>query len=661
MAKPLVFISYSPTDEALKDQLLSHLDVLGRAGLVEVWSADQIGAGAEWQTEISSTIDQAKVALLLVTANFLNSDFILNEEVPVLLQRREETGLVIVPIIAKACAWQHVDWLARLVSHPERVKPIWRGPDSPVDETLAALANYVAKLVAGEAPLDTDWPPPEHITESHTDDSIAGDKVMGDKVAGDKIAGDKIVGDKVLGDKVLGDKKNVLQIGTLNIPLLPLIIGIISLVAILGFVSYRTFAPAAAPTPTPPQNSLFDVLVADIGQMDAAGQITPSDEGRQISERIFENLRLEFENLPVEIRQDFKPVVWHDRLQPLPGGQKIGLMATEDEAAQLAQATGAVMIIYGKLDPTSDPTRFTPEFYVASLKGEADGIVGGDEFGAPIEISGGLNSGDLAALNLNKKLNNRTVALSRFTLGLMYDLSGFHRDALEVFQTALNTLDLDETGAEPVFNYFAGRSALFLKQDEAAYANFQAALEGGYTRAHIGLGSVDLFRAQAITPTQRLETGDIDQAITHFQTAMDDSTLSPALKTAAQLGLGQAYRLMGDTLARLPDQQAEAIRWLDLAVAELEAVLAPLRATQQYRYLGQAYQTLGATYTLKGRMQSDPAVSKILYENAHEAFDACIALKTQSPADDTLTRTIIRDRCERSVVVLEEAESILKE
>ena len=45
MAKPLVFISYSPADEALKDQLLSHLDVLGRAGLVEVWSADQIGAG----------------------------------------------------------------------------------------------------------------------------------------------------------------------------------------------------------------------------------------------------------------------------------------------------------------------------------------------------------------------------------------------------------------------------------------------------------------------------------------------------------------------------------------------------------------------------------------------------------------------------------------
>ncbi|MCB9107190.1 MAG: toll/interleukin-1 receptor domain-containing protein [Anaerolineales bacterium] len=655
MAKPLVFISYSPADEALKDQLLSHLDVLGRAGLVEVWSADQIGAGAEWQAEIDRTIDQAKVALLLVTANFLNSDFILDEEVPALLQRREKAGLVIVPVIAKACAWQRVDWLARLVGHPERVKPIWRGPDSPVDETLALLANYVAKLVAGEPPLDTDWPPPEQVAERQEGDSIAGDKVMGDQIAGDKIAGDKIVG-----DKVLGDKKNVLQIGALNIPLLPLVIGIISLVAILGFVSYRTFSPAAAPTPTPPQNSLFDVLVADIGQIDTGGQPTTSDEGRQISERIFESLQLEFENLPVGVQQDFKPVVWHDRLRPLPGGQKIGLIGTGDEAAQLAQDTGAAMVVYGNLDLIDDPSRFTPEFYVASLDGEADGIVGSDQFGAPIELSSGSNGGDLAALNLNKKLNTRTVALSRFTLGLMYDLSGFHRDALDIFQTALDALDLDETGAEPVFNYFAGRSALFLGEDETALDYFQAALEGDYPRAHIGLGSVHQFRAQAAL-RQGIETDDIDQAITQYQAAVNDPALSSTLKTAAQLGLGQAYRVKGDILARLAGQPEEAFQWLDRAVKELEAVLDPLRETQQYRYLGQAYLTLGAIYTLEGRLRADPPVSKIFYEKAHEAFDACIALKTESPADDTLTQDIIKDGCESSVAILEKAESILEE
>lgn len=656
MAKPLVFISYSPEDEALKDQLLSHLDVLGRAGLVEVWSAAEIGAGAEWQAEIDSTIDQAKVALLLVTANFLNSDFILDEEVPALLQRHEEAGLVIVPVIAKACAWQRVDWLARLVRHPERVKPIWRGPDSPVDETLAALANYVAKLVAGETPLDSDWPPPERITERQHGDSIGGDKVLGDKIGGDKIEGDKIGG-----DKILGDKRNVLEIGTLSIPLLPLIIGVVSLVAILGFVSYRTFSPAAAPTPTPPQNSLFDVLVADIGEIGADGQLGPSDTGRQISERIFENVRLEFESLPVEVRQDFKPVVWHDRFQPLPGGQKIGLIKDDAEAAQLAEAAGAAMIIYGNLDPTTDPTRFTPQFHIASLQGEADGVVGSDQFGATIEMGGNLNGDDLAALNLNKKLNSRTTALSRFTLGLMYDLSGFHRDALDIFQTALDTLDLDATGAEPIFNYFAGRSALFLEQDEAALDHFQAALDAGYGRGHVGLGSVRLFQAQAITLTQRLETGDIEQAISHYQSAVDDPSLSTPLQTAARLGLGQAYRLKGDTLARLGGQDEEALRWLNLAAEELEATVEPLEATEQYRYLGQTYLTLGALYTLQGRLRSDATVSAIFYDKAHEAFDACIELKRLSPADDTLTQEIINQGCENAIPVLEAAESTLEE
>ncbi|MCB0214391.1 MAG: toll/interleukin-1 receptor domain-containing protein, partial [Anaerolineae bacterium] len=460
MAKPLVFISYSPQDEDIKDQLLSHLDVLSRAGLVEVWSADQIGAGAEWQTEIDNTIDQAKVALLLVTANFLNSDFILDEEVPALLQRHEEEGLVIVPVIAKACAWQRVDWLARLVGPPKRVKPIWRGPDSPVDETLAALANYVAKIVAGETPLDSDWPPPERITERTAGDSIAGDKVMGDKIAGDKIEGDKIGG-----DKVLGDKKNVLQIGTLNVPLVPLIIALIIILAILGFVSYRTFIPAVVPTPIPssPTQNHFDVLVADIGQTGADDKVRSSKTGQAISQQIFENLREEIVGLPPSLQNDFNPSVWHDALFPLPDRQKIGMIADETTAADRAQAIGAEMVIYGSLDETGDPTRFIPQFYIAPTQEEALEITGSEEFGTPIDILEGSGS-DLGGFNLDIKLRNRATALSLFSLGVMYDFIGFHDNALNVFQGALETPDFRRTGAAAIFHYYAGREALFIDQ-----------------------------------------------------------------------------------------------------------------------------------------------------------------------------------------------------
>lgn len=659
MTKPLVFISYSAEDEDLKDQLLSHLEVLGKAGLVEVWSADRIGAGLEWRAEIDQTISQAKVALLLVTANFLNSDFILDEEVPLLLQRREQEGLVVLPVIAKACAWHRVDWLARLVGDPQRVKPIWRGPDSHVDEALSLIADYVAKIVASETPLSTaDWPETLEGIGQATVERAAGDAVAGDKVLGDKVEGDKVEGDKILGDKILGDKRNVLQIGTLTVPLLPLLIAAVSLVAVLGFVSYRTFSPAALPTPTPAQNSLFNVLVAAVGKLDANGQLQPSEEGQQISERIFEALQLEFENLPVAVRQDFLPAVWHDRLRPLPEDQQIGLIADEAAAAEVAEATGADMVIYGTMQTSGDATRFTPQFYVASLRGEADGVVGGDRFGEPIELGGGST-----ALNLNKKLNNRTRALSRFTLGLMYDLNGFHRDALAIFEQALETLDFTGTGAEPLFQYFVGRSNLFLEQDETALTHFQSALDEGYARGHIGVGSVHFFRAQAITPTYRLETDELEQAISHYQAALNDNSLSSSLRAAARLGLGMTYRLKGEShFARGEDEEAN--RWFDLAIQELEAALEPLQATDQHRYLGQAYLSLGAAYTQQARVrqdQGDRTASIALYEKANEAYGHCIDQKTQTRfVDDTLNERIIAAGCEPFKAISEEALAALK-
>ncbi|MCB0198185.1 MAG: toll/interleukin-1 receptor domain-containing protein, partial [Anaerolineae bacterium] len=95
MSQPSIFISYSQKDEAEKDKLLSHLGVLQRAGLIDLWSVDQISAGAETAQVIDQAIARAKVAILLISANFLTSDFILNQEVPKLLKRRQNEGLVV--------------------------------------------------------------------------------------------------------------------------------------------------------------------------------------------------------------------------------------------------------------------------------------------------------------------------------------------------------------------------------------------------------------------------------------------------------------------------------------------------------------------------------------------------------------------------------------
>lgn len=147
MTRPIVFISYSRKDEAEKNRLLSHLGVLQSAGLINTWSDDLIGAGDDWQQEIDKSMAEARVAILLVTAHFLTSEFILATEMPSLLRRRHDEGLIVFPVIAKACAWRTIPWLRQMRIRPKDGRPIWRDEGRYVDEDLAAIAEEVAAMI----------------------------------------------------------------------------------------------------------------------------------------------------------------------------------------------------------------------------------------------------------------------------------------------------------------------------------------------------------------------------------------------------------------------------------------------------------------------------------------------------------------------------------
>ncbi len=142
-----IFISYSHRDEEEKDHLVSHLGVLASEGLLDLWVDDRLAAGGDWESEIGSAMDQAALALLLVTRHFLNSRFILGTEVPTLLRARTERGLVVIPIIARPCAWQRVGWLARMNVQPKNGAPVWRDQGAHADEELARIAEQVARIL----------------------------------------------------------------------------------------------------------------------------------------------------------------------------------------------------------------------------------------------------------------------------------------------------------------------------------------------------------------------------------------------------------------------------------------------------------------------------------------------------------------------------------
>lgn len=159
MNQPTVFISYSHKDEDWKDRLVAHLRVLQKEGLFDLWDDRRIEAGEDWHQKISDAMNVAGAAILLITADFLTSTFILKEEVPRLLERKNHEGLSIFPVIVRPCPWKKVKWLSKMQVRPEDGKPLSSGDENQIDTDLTSIAEEVAEIMEksmaslGERPL----------------------------------------------------------------------------------------------------------------------------------------------------------------------------------------------------------------------------------------------------------------------------------------------------------------------------------------------------------------------------------------------------------------------------------------------------------------------------------------------------------------------------
>lgn len=139
-----VFFSYSHKDEALRDQLETHLALLKNQGLIESWHDRRISAGSEVDESISAAMERANVILLLVSADFMASAYCYSREMKRAMERHEAREARVIPVILRDCDW-HTAPFGKLLAAPRDGKPVTLWSD--IDQAMADVAKQIRRIV----------------------------------------------------------------------------------------------------------------------------------------------------------------------------------------------------------------------------------------------------------------------------------------------------------------------------------------------------------------------------------------------------------------------------------------------------------------------------------------------------------------------------------
>lgn len=142
---PSIFFSYSHADEALRDQLEKQLAMLKRQGVIETWHDRRIGAGENIHHAIDAHINTDDIILLLVSPDFLASDYCYDVEMKRAMERNDNGEAVVIPVILRACDWHHAPF-GNLNAVPRDGRPVASWPDR--DEAFLQVAKAVREAVS---------------------------------------------------------------------------------------------------------------------------------------------------------------------------------------------------------------------------------------------------------------------------------------------------------------------------------------------------------------------------------------------------------------------------------------------------------------------------------------------------------------------------------
>jgi hypothetical protein len=149
MSRDNIFISYSQEDSSWLSEVKKHLSILEHKYKLVIWDDTKIRIGSKWQEEIETAIKKCKIAILLVSHNFLASRFIAQKELPKILSATRSEEVTIINVIIDTCAFELSDLIGfQCLNDPDR--PLSEMRTSEVNKELVKLATTIVEVFNSE-------------------------------------------------------------------------------------------------------------------------------------------------------------------------------------------------------------------------------------------------------------------------------------------------------------------------------------------------------------------------------------------------------------------------------------------------------------------------------------------------------------------------------
>ncbi len=149
-----IFFCYAHEDEALLKRLKTHLRPLQREGLIDIWCDRDISPGADWEREITQELNTAQIIILLVSPDFMESDYCYSIEMRQAMERHERGETHVLPVILRPVYWQGT--LGKLQALPTDARPVTDPDWHNLDRAFFDIAESIRKIT-GDLIAKTRW------------------------------------------------------------------------------------------------------------------------------------------------------------------------------------------------------------------------------------------------------------------------------------------------------------------------------------------------------------------------------------------------------------------------------------------------------------------------------------------------------------------------